>query len=260
MELKMKTGLTKIHFAIIAMTLAFCADLFCDEFGKRLTKEFETDDRTFTREVKLYSITYYDKNENPIHTKYEDSDAWFAYDTSGNCIWSKDNLKGEFEEWMQYNEKSQLIYRKLKSEYDGYISEEWYEYDYEGNVIHTTTKEYNLDGDLLKEYESWCENTYDESGNLIWVENDRGFTKHYEYEYDEDVNLVSMTLLGVTSVYDRNGKVIREKGAHLEIVYEYLDGDLIYENWGGTNECFYEYEYDKNNYYRIKVKREYEAW
>ena len=264
----MKNALVKIQFIISAFFFVFCTDLFCEEFNKTVTKEFEVNAQILKRDVKLYSITYYNTEGLPVHIKYNTGDEWFAYDTRGNCIWSKSNTKGYFEEWMEYDQDNHLIYRKEAAEVDDLIEETWYEYDYYGNVTSEKIKRYNLKGKFDCEIECSYENTYDDFGNLIRVEDDRGYVTLYEYEYDEDGNLLSKTENGsshVTYEYDRRGNVVKkiyhyDEGDEYVYVYE-DDRFLVYEKWPRDGEeVFYEYEFDVYHYPLIKVKKEYLTW
>ena len=128
----------------------------------------------------------------------------------------------EFCNHWEYNPDGKEVYYK-KAGYDGTITEKWYEYDRNGNKIHTK----NSYGK-----EEWYE--YDRNGNCIYEKDSDG--DETWYEYDRNGKLIHTKYSNGNEVwykYDRNGNCIYEKDSDgTEWRYEYdMHGNMIREIW-----------------------------
>ena len=139
----------------------------------------------------------------------------------------------EFCEHSEYNPDGKEVYWK-KAGFDGTVTECWYEYDRNGNRIHTkysngdeTWYEYDRNGNCIHKKSSggdewWYE--YDRNGKLIHTKDSDGWEKWYEY--------------------DRNGNRIYEKDCDGEETwYEYdRNGNCIHQKYSDGSKRWYEYD------------------
>ena len=124
-----------------------------------------------------------------------------------------------FAHW-EYNPDGETVY--WKKAFDGTVTECWYEYDRNGNVIHTKYSngdeiwyEYDRNGKLIHTkdsdgYEWWAE--YDRNGKLIHEKDSDGY--EWWAEYDRNGNRIYEKDSDGTewwAEYDRNGKRIHTK-------------------------------------------------
>lgn len=87
------------------------------------------------------SYTYkYDENENITYEK--------AIGRDPTCDWGEDDIS---QTWFEYDSNNNLIHKKSKgsNDYDNY--EKWYEYDSNNNLLHEKSKS----SDIYNNYEKW---------------------------------------------------------------------------------------------------------
>lgn len=135
--------------------------------------------------------------------------AIYEYNRDGKEVYRK--TQGGSEEWFEYDENGNEIYYRKSHSSGGY--EEWYEYDEQGNKIHMKAS---------YDYEEWYE--YDEHGSMIHYKDSHGTERWYWYEYDENGNeIYNKDSYGDEKImkYDQNGNLVYLK--------EFDGGDVSYE-------------------------------
>lgn len=154
-----------------------------DENGRETRQTCATHD--YFTEYDSHGNKIYIKQVYPTFDKVEEYCIDYEYDGSGNVTYKYDPKMGE-EFFGEYNPQGKLIYAKriyfgtLKSVY-GEEQEIWYEYDENGNILHSRNSsgsefwyEYDQKGNQTHEkdsagHETWYENSYYKDGTLKTV-------------------------------------------------------------------------------------------
>lgn len=153
--------------------------------------------------------------------------AIYEYNRDGKEVYSKTH--GGSEEWFEYDENGNEIYYRKSHSFGGY--EEWYEYDEQGNKIHMKAS---------YDYEEWYE--YDEHGSMIYYKDSHGTERWYWYEYDENGNeIYNKDSDGDEEwkEYDENGNLIHCKNSDGREAWREYDenGNYVYgKNYYGDEE------------------------
>lgn len=222
-------------FLILFITIIYTIN--AQNIGDKVYKELTIDNKTVYKWCELYSTKEY--NEQGKETRYTSSvvDRINTYDNNGNKTYTKElyffSVPTVYETTYEYNQYGKLILEK--SIKDGKkINEKYYEYDSNGNQIHTKSED----------TEEW--NDYDDKKNLIHTKmkskiqnsTSKKETDIY-YEYNDHGKLVYYKQIAY-------GYMIEYEGT-----YKWDDKDrilyrkeLCYKN--GEPQYFYEYNYEVN--------------
>ena len=237
--------------------------------------------------VSFSEVSEYDENNNLIHQKSSDGlEIWYEYDKDGKNFTCKDNYgmyteyeyKTNYYKWILNNEP---YYKQTEEHYldnngnDIYvketdvelgeetISENWYEYDQNGNIVHAynafseTLIEYDLTGRRIKliekkivdgkKEEKISNYDYDDNGKLIHLIRTDGYEQWWEY-YASGVKKNYKDNQGAEKRYNEIEKEIYSKNSNnFETWHEYnTDGEIIYYKTNNDFECFYIYDYYPN--------------
>lgn len=153
---------------------------------------------------------------NPLHARDK---TYIEVEINGETVgkWM------EFYQHWEYNPDGKIIYWK-DAALDGTISEQWYEYDRNGNEIHKKDSDGN---------EEWHE--YDRNGNCIYEKDSDGDETWYKYDRNGNcIHIKDSDGKEWWHKYDRNGKRIHTK---------YSDGDEA------------RYEYDKHGNMTRRIQK-----
>ena len=185
----------------------------------------------------------YDARGNPVHGRNSlGDDVWLEYDGNGMLVHVKGAItplnSEKYERWYEYDDAGRLVRKK------GYrIGETRYEYDADGNLVHTkrdtsdgeTWYEYNADGNLVHAklakhgsvIEEWRE--YDAAGKRVRTKNN--FGTETRYEYDADGTLArKRTSRGEEGWYGSDGNIVRRRlpdGDERWYEYDYYDDGAV---------------------------------
>ncbi len=152
---------------------------------------------------------YYDKKGNLIHEREEIDDVPGIGDDVHNCYYEYDS-QGHCTHFMRVDSDGKVY------------SEEWYEFDKNGNLIYQKRTD-NMPNDPTSTTEEWYE--YDNAGNVVYAKYSSGVECSYYYDYDKYGNIL-----------------------YKEETCKYPDGG------GYTSERYYAYEYYKNGAIKSKVE------
>lgn len=192
----------------------------------------------------------YSKLSKKVHKNdYIDGEEWLEYDNNNNLIYRK---HGSIEEWYDYDDHNTLYYTKYKySANDIRETRLQHTYNEKGQLIYTIDPNLNKD---FSNYEQWYE--YDERGNLVHYKN-----SHSEqfFEYDENNNKVSEKFYYwvTTFKYDSRGNKIYSNMDGREEWFAYDSHNNLIYSYEGEDEKWFEYEYDDNGNVTHKVSKYY---
>lgn len=138
-----------------------CIEEF-DEAGKLI---YEITNMTSIM-MREYWYEYDEKGRMVYKKDSAGNETKYIFDDKGNCIYYSSPL---IKEIRHYDDNSNIIYHKKI--YHNTIEEKWWDYDENGNCIHTK----NSNG-----LESWM--GYDGNQRKTYYKNSNGLEEYYEYE------------------------------------------------------------------------------
>lgn len=203
------------------------------KIGKRVYKQVIVDGKKIEKEVFLYGVTEYNKDEQEIHYIFYDPfgvvEVWYEYDENGNKIREHTSHHDGYEEWQEFDSKGYLVSEK----------------NTRGKNLRFNNK-YNSNGkiafiDEISSGRRTWKYEYDENGRKIYQKFMRPVPKReveFFYEYNDqygdqpilEKKIVNGTLDWETKYeYDENGRKIYKKSMfsvdkrEVEVFYEYSD-------------------------------------
>jgi YD repeat-containing protein len=174
------------------------------------------------------------------------------YDEKGNCIY-KESPYGDKKEWCKYDKNNNMIYKKELDVYgEDYVIDEYiWKYDKNNNVIYEKSIYYDLD----EISEEWYD--YDKNGRLIHIKRTSTETVDEEtwYKYDKYDNIIYSKTINTEYWYgyDENGNIVYYRECKTNNNDKFFVED--YEEWYIYNKhgkIIKEFHHDKNNDYYIK--------
>ena len=204
------------------------------KIGKRVYKQVIVDGKKIEKEVFLYGVTEYNKDEQEIHYIFYDPfgvvEVWYEYDENGNKI------------------------REHTSHHDGY--EEWQEFDSKGYLV----SEKNTRGKNLR-----FNNKYNSNGKIAFIDEISSGRRTWKYEYDENGRKIYQKFMrpvpkreveffyeyndqyGDQPILEKeieNGKLVKETFYEIDSKKNWVHEKIIYE--GEESNSWADYEYNEN--------------